>query len=86
MASDRMSCHSATANQVRLILHTAAYYVAFRIISRNFERACIYPQVPGCRTWPLCRLRDIVLLTLQAVQEVQQLIFGAITTWRTVPR
>jgi len=25
MASDRMSCHSATANQVRLILHTAAY-------------------------------------------------------------
>jgi len=24
MASDRMSCHRATANQVRLILHTAA--------------------------------------------------------------
>jgi hypothetical protein len=34
MASDRMSCHSATANQVRLILHTAAFYVAFRIMSR----------------------------------------------------
>jgi hypothetical protein len=27
MASDRMSCHSATANQVRLILHTAAFWL-----------------------------------------------------------
>ena len=27
MASDRMSCHSATANQVRLALHTAAYWL-----------------------------------------------------------
>jgi hypothetical protein len=25
LSSDRMSCHSATANQVRLALHTAAY-------------------------------------------------------------
>jgi Transposase DDE domain group 1 len=25
LASDRMSCHSATANQVRLALHTAAF-------------------------------------------------------------
>ena len=25
LASDRMSCHSATANQVRLVLHTAAF-------------------------------------------------------------
>ena len=27
MASDRMSCHSATANQVRLVLHTAAFWL-----------------------------------------------------------
>jgi hypothetical protein len=25
--SDRMSCHSATANQVRLVLHTAAFWL-----------------------------------------------------------
>jgi hypothetical protein len=25
--SDRMSCHSATANQVRLALHTAAFWL-----------------------------------------------------------
>jgi Transposase DDE domain group 1 len=27
LASDRMSCHSATANQVRLILHTAPFWL-----------------------------------------------------------
>jgi hypothetical protein len=27
LASDRMSCHSATANQVRLVLHTAACWL-----------------------------------------------------------
>ncbi len=27
LASDRTSCHSATANQVRLVLHTAAYWI-----------------------------------------------------------
>ena len=27
LASDRMSCHSATANQVRLSLHTAAFWL-----------------------------------------------------------
>jgi Transposase DDE domain group 1 len=31
MASDRMSCHSATANQVRLILHTAAYWLMLAV-------------------------------------------------------
>jgi Transposase DDE domain group 1 len=28
LASDRMSCHGATANQVRLALHTAAFWLA----------------------------------------------------------
>jgi hypothetical protein len=27
LASDRISCHSATANQVRLVLHTAAFWL-----------------------------------------------------------
>jgi hypothetical protein len=27
LASDRMSCHSANANQVRLVLHTAAFWL-----------------------------------------------------------
>ncbi|HET9414353.1 MAG TPA: IS1380 family transposase [Pseudolabrys sp.] len=27
LASDRMSCHSATANQVRVVLHTAAFWL-----------------------------------------------------------
>jgi hypothetical protein len=27
MKTDRMSCHSATANQVRLALHTAAFWL-----------------------------------------------------------
>jgi hypothetical protein len=27
LASDRMSCHSATANQVRLVLHTAEFWL-----------------------------------------------------------
>jgi Transposase DDE domain group 1 len=31
LASDRMSCHSATANQVRLTLHTAAYWLTLAV-------------------------------------------------------
>jgi hypothetical protein len=27
LSSDRMSCHSATANQIRLVLHTAAFWL-----------------------------------------------------------
>jgi hypothetical protein len=34
LASDRTSCHSATANQVRLILHTAAYWIMHALRSR----------------------------------------------------
>ncbi len=31
LSSDRMSCHSATANQVRLTLHTAAYWLMLAV-------------------------------------------------------
>ena len=40
MASDRMSCHSATANQVRLILHTAAYWLMLATPTRCTVRRC----------------------------------------------
>ena len=35
LASDRMSCHSATANQVRLVLHTAAFWLMHRRARRD---------------------------------------------------
>jgi hypothetical protein len=34
LASDRTSCHSAIANQVRLVLHTAAYWIMHALRSR----------------------------------------------------
>ena len=34
LASDRTSCHSATANEVRLVLHTAAYWLMHTLRSR----------------------------------------------------
>src|SRR5215467_13941410 len=44
LASDRMSCHCATANQVRLVLHTAAFWLMHGV------RAAIPPTNPlaGC--------------------------------------
>jgi hypothetical protein len=33
LASDRMSCHSATANQVRLVLHTAAFWLMHGVLA-----------------------------------------------------
>jgi Transposase DDE domain group 1 len=43
LASDRMSCHSATANQVRLVLHTAAFWLMHGV------RAPIPPTSPLAR-------------------------------------
>jgi len=43
LASDRTSCHSATANQVRLVLHTAAYWIMHAL------RACIPATSPLAR-------------------------------------
>lgn len=34
LASDRTSCHSATANQVRLVLHTAAFWIMHALRAR----------------------------------------------------
>src|SRR6266446_9266432 len=43
LASDRMSCHNATANQVRLALHTAAFWLMH----------CVRSAIP--QTNPLAR-------------------------------
>jgi hypothetical protein len=51
LASDRMSCHSATANQVRLALHTAAFWLMHGV------RAAI-PQTNPLATAEFATIRD----------------------------
>ena len=51
MASDRMSCHSATANQVRLALHTAAFWLM------HVVRAAI-PQTSSLATAEFATIRE----------------------------
>jgi integrase len=64
--------------------HTLRHYVASRTMSRNVAGLC--NLTADRRDWRPHRLRDIVLPTLQAVQEGQQLICSAITAWRAVWR
>jgi hypothetical protein len=51
LASDRTSCHSATANQVRLVLHTAAFWLMQGV------RAAI-PQADPLATAEFTTIRD----------------------------
>jgi hypothetical protein len=51
LSSDRMSCHSATANQVRLVLHTAAFWLMHGV------RAAI-PQTSPLATAEFATMRD----------------------------
>jgi Transposase DDE domain group 1 len=51
LSSDRMSCHSATANQVRLILHTAAFWLMHGV------RAAI-PQTSTLATAEFATIRE----------------------------
>jgi hypothetical protein len=51
LASDRMSCHSATANQVRLALHTAAFWLMHGV------RAAI-PQTSPLATAEFATIRE----------------------------
>src|SRR5246127_2574454 len=51
LASDRMSCHSATANQVRLVLHTAAFWLMHGV------RAAI-PQTSLLATAAVATIRE----------------------------
>lgn len=54
LASDRMSCHAATANQVRLVLHTAAFWLMHGV------RAAIPPSSP-LKTAEFATLRERLL-------------------------
>jgi len=51
LASDRMSCHSATANQVRLVLHTAAFWLMHGV------RAAV-PQTSPLATAEFATIRE----------------------------
>jgi hypothetical protein len=51
LSSDRMSCHSATANQVRLVLHTAAFWLMHGV------RAAI-PRTNPLATAEFATIRD----------------------------
>jgi hypothetical protein len=51
LSSDRMSCHSATANQVRLVLHTAAFWLMHGV------RAAI-PQTSPLATAEFATIRE----------------------------
>ena len=43
LASDRTSCRSALANQVRLVLHTAAYWLMLTVRSSSITAAFLLP-------------------------------------------
>src|SRR5258707_12132994 len=51
LASDRMSCHSATANQVRLALPTAAYWLMLAgrdaLPRKEPPAKAEFPTIPG---------------------------------------
>ena len=51
LSSDRMSCHSATANQVRLVLHTAAFWLMHGV------RAAV-PQTSPLATAEFATIRE----------------------------
>lgn len=50
LSSDRTSCRSANANQMRLILHTAAFWLMWRVHSRLSRRQPLSPPLnsPHC--------------------------------------
>jgi Transposase DDE domain group 1 len=61
LSSDRMSCHSATANQVRLVLHTAAFWLMHglsaaipraRVIEHIARVRVHLPKLPGSGVVP----------------------------------
>jgi hypothetical protein len=56
LASNRMSCHGATANQVRLVLHTAAFWLMRGV------RAAI-PQTDPLATAEFATIREHLIKT-----------------------
>jgi hypothetical protein len=63
LASDRMSCHSATANQVRVVLHTAAFWLMHGVraaIPRQINPQCVAQRVDANRSRRTDRRRACV--------------------------
>ena len=67
LASDRMSCHSATANQVRLALHTAAFWLMHRV------RAAI-PQTSPLATAEFATIRErLIKIGARVIEHVARI-------------
>ncbi len=67
LASDRMSCHSATANQVRLVFHTAAFWLMHGV------RAAI-PQASPLAKAEFATIRDrLVKIAARVIEHVARI-------------
>lgn len=67
LASDRMSCHSATANQVRLVLHTAAFWLMHGV------RAAIPPTSPlACAEFATIRER-LIKIAARVIEHIARI-------------
>jgi hypothetical protein len=67
LASDRMSCHSATANQVRLVFHTAAYWLMHGV------RAAI-PQTSPLAKAEFATIRDrLVKIGARVIEHIARI-------------
>lgn len=51
MKSDRTSCCSVNANQMRLILHTAAYWLMWTLRQALPETAALKARLGQCHEW-----------------------------------
>ena len=67
MKSDRTSCRSANANQMRLFLHTAAYWLMWRLCQA-------LPQTAALRTAELATLRLRLIKVAARIVETAILI------------
>ena len=83
LASDRMSCHSATANQVRLVLHTAAFWLMHAV------RAAI-PQTDPLATAEFATIRErLIKIGARVIEHIARIRIQLPTSCperRAVPR
>jgi hypothetical protein len=82
LASDRMSCHSATANQVRLVLHTAAFWLMHGV------RAAI-PQASPLAKCEFATIRErLIKIGARVIEHVARIrvhLRGSVPVCRTRP-
>jgi Transposase DDE domain group 1 len=75
LASDRMSCHSATANQVRLVLHTAAFWLMHGV------RAAI-PQRSPLASAEFATIRQrLIKIGARVIEHVARIRVQLPTSW-----